>query len=101
MALDFYQQNNKEPFFALEDKQFQDLAGIFNEFQCRTGLVIDQFSDAKLTIENQATIIKIIDDYIKKADLNKNKLKTVTIIEFRTHLKYSHKKKNDLLLKGD
>ncbi|PSR54870.1 hypothetical protein AHMF7605_15855 [Adhaeribacter arboris] len=75
MALDFYQLNNKEYFFALEDKELQDLGEILQEFRYRTGFVIDQYSDYKLTIENQAAIIKIIDDYIDKTDLNKNKSK--------------------------
>ena len=41
-----------------------------------------------MTVENQETIIRIIDRYINKTDLNKNKPKTLTIIEFRTFFEY-------------
>ena len=101
MALDFYRKDNKEHLFVLDDNQFEYLIEIFNEFKYQTGLLIDQYGDLKLTIENQKLIIKIIDNYIDKSDLNKNKAKTKTIIEFRTFLKNISKKEVELNLKGD
>ncbi|KAA9345889.1 hypothetical protein [Adhaeribacter soli] len=101
MALDFYRLDNKEYLFGLEDKQFEELSGIFTDFQYQTGLIIDQNGDFKMTVENQEAIISIIDRYIDKNDLNKNKSKTLTIIEFRTHLKDCSQRKLELQLIGD
>ena len=101
MALDFYRLDNKEYLFGLDDKQFKELSEIVTDFHYQTGFVIDQYGDFKMTVENQEAIIKIIDRYIDKNDLNKNKFKTVTIIEFRTHLKLHSQRKLELQLKGD
>jgi hypothetical protein len=101
MALDFHRLDNKEYLFGLEDKQFEELSEIFTDFQYQTGLVIDQYGDFKMTVENQETIIRIIDRYIDKNDLNKNKSKTLTIIEFRTHLKGCSQRNLELQLIGD
>ncbi|MBC3539324.1 hypothetical protein ACFSC6_17550 [Rufibacter sediminis] len=101
MALDFYRLDNKEYLFGLNDKQFDELTEIFTDFQYQTGFVIDQYGDFKMTVENQGAIIRIIDRYIDKTDLNKNKSKTLTIIEFRTLLKYYSQRRLELQLKGD
>ena len=101
MAFDFYRQDNNEYLFGLEDNQFENLNEIFNEFKYRTGYVVDQYKDFKMTLENQEAIIKIIDNYINKTDLNKDKAKTLTIIELRTALEYCSDKKIELKLKGD
>ncbi len=101
MALDFYRQDNKEYLFGLEDQQFHNLTDIFKQFQYQTGLCVDQYSDFKMTVENQTAIMNIIDNYIDKIDLNKNKAKIITIIEFRAFLKYFSNRKIELQLKGD
>jgi hypothetical protein len=54
-----------------------------------------------MILESQQLLIKIIDGYISKSDLNKNKDRTLAIIEFRTLLNYFHQKDIDFLLKGD
>jgi len=100
MALDFHRLDN-EYLFGLEDNQFDALAEIFEEFKYRTGFVIDQYGDFKMSLENQQTLIKIVDDYIDKNDLNKNKAKTLAIIELRTLINYFSQKKIALQLKGD
>jgi len=101
MALDFHRLDNKEHIFGLDDKQFEALSEIFEEFKYRTGLTIDQYSDFKMTKENQLAIIKIIDEYISKNDLNRNKFKTIAIIEFRLFLLLLSSKNIDLKLIGD
>lgn len=101
MALDFHQIDNNEYLFGLEDNQFGQLAEISEEFQIRTGFVIDHYGDFKMSLENQQTLIKIVDNYMAKNDLNKNKAKTLAIIEFRTLLNYFFQKKIVFQLKGD
>ncbi|WP_207534839.1 hypothetical protein [Desertivirga arenae] len=101
MALDFYRRDTQEYLFGLGDQQFHNLQEIFKEFQYRTGLIIDQYGDTVLSIENQQTLIKIIDGFIEKTDLNKDKAKTVSIIEFRGLLNYFITNRVDLQLKGD
>ena len=46
-------------------------------------------------------MLKIIDDYIQKADLNQDKQKTMLIIEFRSMIKYFSDRKIDLRVLGD
>lgn len=81
MALDFHRTDNREYLFGLEDKQYKNLNEIFSEFKNWTGISIDPYSDLKLSIENQSTLVKIIDIYIDKTNLNIDKLKIVDIIE--------------------
>jgi hypothetical protein len=63
--------------------------------------MIDQYGDLKLTIGDQLTIVKIINKYIETTDLNKNKLKTTVIIEFKGVLIFLINKKIELELLGD
>ena len=101
MALDFHKLDNDEYLFGLEEYHFDLLAEIFEEFKFRTGFAIDQYGDFKMSLENQQALIQIIDDYISKNDLNRNKAKTLAIIEFRSLLNYFSQKKIALKLKGD
>ncbi len=102
MALDFYIHNTKEYLFSLESTKFSDLAQeIFLHFKYRTGISIDEYGDTKLSVENQQTLIKIIDEYAEKTDLNINKSKTKNILEFRGLLLYFIKKGYNLELFGD
>lgn len=101
MALDFHRFDNKELLFQIDDKKFGILSEIFELFTQWTGIMIDQYGDLKLTIGYQLTIVKIIDKYIETTDLNKNKLKTTAIIEFKGVLIFLINKKIELELLGD
>ncbi|HRH48851.1 MAG TPA: hypothetical protein PLP23_08865 [Panacibacter sp.] len=101
MALDFHRLDNKKYLFGLDDKTLDALGEIFEMFTHWTGLVIDPYGDLKLPTENQQTLITIIDKYIEKTDLNKDKAKTSTILEFKGLLKYFSRNKIDLELLGD
>ncbi|TRX30284.1 hypothetical protein FNW52_20285 [Flavobacterium sp. ZT3R18] len=101
MALDFHRLDNNELLFQMENNKFEYLLEIFETFRQWTGIVIDQYGDLKLTIENQETIVKIIEKYIEITDLNKNKLKTSIILEFKGLLMFLINKKIEIELLGD
>lgn len=101
MALDFHRLDNNEHLFGLGDKTLHDLSDIFETFTHWTGLIIDPYGDLKLSTENQQTIIAIIEKYIEATDLNKDKVKTSNILEFKGLLKFFVKNKIDLELLGD
>lgn len=101
MALDFHRFDNKELLFQIDDKKFGILSEIFESFTHWTGIFVDRYGDLKLTIEDQLTIVKIIDKYIEVTDLNKNKLKTTVIIEFKGVLIFLINNKIELELLGD
>ncbi len=102
MALDFYKLGTKEYLFGLESEKYFDLEkDIFIPFKYRTGLYIDEYKNGNLSVENQKTLVTIIDEYIDKTNLNKNKQKIKTILEFRGLLLYFIKKEYNLELHGD
>ena len=101
MALDFHRLDNNEFLFGLNDIQFTNLNDVFIIFTQRTGLVVDQDDDAKLTTENQQLLTKIIDKYISATDLNSNKNKISDILEFKGLLTYFLLHKIDLQLFED
>lgn len=101
MALDFYQLDNNIILFSLDDRQYDYLTDIFSMFTQWTGLSIDQYSDFTLTTENQQTLINIIDKYIDITDLNRDKNKTSTVLEFKGLMIFFSKSKIDLKAKGD
>ena len=101
MALDFHRLDNREYLFGLDDKNYKNLDEIFTEFKNWTGIYIDEYGDTKLTIENQKIVLKIIDVYINKTNLNTDKQKTVDILEFRTLLKYFSDQNFDIEILGD
>lgn len=73
---------------------------IFETFKQWTGIVIDPYGDLKLTIENLETIVKVIEKHIEITDLNKNKLQTSAILEFKGFLIFLINKKNEIQLLG-
>jgi len=101
MALDFHRLDNSDFLFGLDDRQYNYLTEIFDKFTQWTGLVIDQYGHIKLTVENQITLVKIIEKYIDAIDLNKDKKKTSAILEFKGLIKFFLIKKVDLELCGD
>jgi hypothetical protein len=101
MALDFHRLDNREYLFGLDDKKYKNLEEIFNEYKNWTGIYIDEYGDTKLTIENLKIVLKIIDTYINKTNLNIDKQKTVDILEFRTLLKYFSEQNFDIEILGD
>ncbi len=102
MALDFFILGTEEFLFSLKTKSFFDLEKeIFIPFKYRTGILIDEYRDNQLSIENQQILIEIIDEYVEKTNLNTNKMKTKNILGFRGLLLYSIEKKYNLKLVGD
>ncbi len=80
MALDVHNLENNDFLFSLEN--FSDFNEIFQEFYYRTGILIDEYSDTKILTIHQKILIKIIEEYILKENLNKNKEKIKNILEF-------------------
>ncbi len=102
MTLDFYLLGTEEHLFALESNQFCDLEEeIFIPFEYRTGIHIDEYGNSRLSVDHQKLLVKIIDEYIEKTDLNKNKLKTKNILAFRGLLLFFIEKNYSLKLLGD
>lgn len=101
MALDFHRLDNNELLFQMDDGGFEYLFEIFETFKQWTGIVIEQYRDSQLTIENLKTIVKIIEKYIEITDLNNNKLKTSVILEFKGFLMFLINKEIEIKLLGD
>ncbi len=102
MGLDFFKLGTKEHLFCLESSQYSYLEPeIFTKFQHWTGIYIDEYGDTRLSVANQKALIKIIDEYIERTDLNKNKAKTKSILEFRGLLSYFISRDYSLELFGD
>ncbi|MDH7447636.1 hypothetical protein [Aquimarina sp. 2201CG14-23] len=101
MALDFHKFDNNEHLFGLDDKQYAHLENLFVEFKQKTGVYIDPYRDIRLSVDHQKTMLKIIDAWIYVADLNKNKLKTETVIQFKTWMDYFSNKDIDIQIVGD
>lgn len=101
MALDFHRLDNRAYLFGLDDKKYNNLDEIFTAYKNWTGIYIDQYGDSKLTIENQKMLVKIIDTYLDKTNLNTDKQKTIDILEFRALLRYFSEHKIDIEILGD
>ena len=101
MTLDFHRLDNNEFLFGLDDQTINVLTDIFRTFTQRTGQTIDPYGDLNLSTESQQTIIAIIEKYIETTDLNKDKMKTSTILEFKGLLKHFVNNKIDLEILGD
>lgn len=101
MALDFHNAMNNDLVFSLTEKQFSFLAEIFDQYYYRTGTRLDYYQDQKLNLQSQQVISEIIDNYIQKSDLNRDKNKTVAIIEFQTLLKFCINQNWDLIALAD
>lgn len=101
MALDFHRLDNQEHLFGLDGKKLSNLEEIFTEYKYWTGILIDEYGDIKLSVQNQKTLIKIIDTYIEKTNLNLDKRKTVDVLEFRALLNHYSGKNADIQISGD
>ncbi len=102
MPLDFHRLDTHEHLYTLSTQEYNDLqADIFTTFKHWTGIDIDEYGDSQLTFENQQTLIRIIDEYIEKTDLNRDKNKTKNILAFRGILLYIVGNHWDLQLLGD
>ncbi|MFD2562870.1 hypothetical protein [Aquimarina rubra] len=101
MALDFHRLSNNEYLFGIDDHKNNHLEEIYTEFKNWTGIYVDRYGDTNLTVDHQKLMIKIIDSYIHKTDLNVNKQKTIDIIEFRALMDYFSDKGIDLKMVGD
>lgn len=101
MALDFHRLDNNEYLFGLNDQQYQQLANIFTIFSQWTGLSINPYRDTILNYNDQKLLLKIITEYLNTTNLNKDKLKTIKIIEFKGLLNYFYTTAVDLIILGD
>ncbi len=101
MALDFFINKTEKHLFSLESYKYNHLEEIFTNFKYRTGIYIDEYGDSRLNIGDQKLIIQLINEYVEKTDLNKNKLKTKTILEFSGLLSYFIENNYNLELFGD
>ncbi len=101
MALDFHKVTNNEYLFGLDDKKLANLEAIFDLFKDWSGMYIDPYKDTLLTVENQKVIIKIIDAYIDKKDLNVNKQQTIDVVEFRALMSFFSNKRIVIKIIGD
>lgn len=59
-----------ETSFSLEYSEFEELRPVFDELYQKTGLVIDEYGDTRLIIDNLFILRDIAIDYAKK-DVNK------------------------------
>lgn len=59
-----------ETSFSLKYSEFDELRPVFDEFYRKTGLVIDEYGDTRLIIDNLFLIKDIAIDYTKK-EINK------------------------------
>lgn len=101
MALDIHRLDNHDHLFGIDDIKFKNLNDIFTAYKHWTGISINQYDDTRLTVGGQQTMIKIIDDYVKKTNLNQDKAKTTDILEFRGLLTYFIHNNYDIEFFGD
>lgn len=101
MALDFHRLDNSDYLFGLETAKYNRLEEIFETFKHWTGLAIDPYTDNRLSVDHQKVLLRIIDDYVAKTDLNKDKSKTTAILEFRGLLAYLSTNNWEIELLGD
>lgn len=101
MALDFHRLDNSDYLFGLDTAKYNLLEELFETFRHWTGLAIAPYTDNRLSVDHQKVLIRIIDDYVDKTDLNSDKLKTTAILEFRGLLTYISNNNWDIELLGD
>lgn len=101
MALDFHRLDNSDYLFGLDTAKYNMLEEIFETFRYWTGLVINPYTDNRLSVDHQKVLIRIIDDYVDKTDLNRDKFKTTVVLEFRGLLTYLSNNNWDIELLGD
>lgn len=101
MALDFHNVTNDDLIFSLSETKFSLLKEILKQYFYRTGVDFDSYQDQQLSVANQQVLCRIIDEYIQKTDLNRDKMKTVMMIEFQSLLKFCIAKNYDLAVLAD
>jgi hypothetical protein len=88
-------------FLGLTMKRYDCLYNIFEQFKNITGICIDRYNDIKLDITNITRLTELIDHYIERTDLNKNKKKTSIILEFKGLLNIFIENNYSMGLRGD
>lgn len=63
-----------ETSFSLKYSEFDILKPVFDEFYRKTGLVIDEYGDTRLIIDNLLLIKNIAIDYSKKETNKENRI---------------------------
>ncbi|GAA4327055.1 hypothetical protein [Flaviaesturariibacter amylovorans] len=101
MALDLYDATGKELLYSIDDAGLTALEPIFLTYQHWTGIPIDPYADGRLSQENAATLIRIIDQWALTERLEIDRPRTIEILSFRGILNYFILRKTDLLLRGD
>ena len=101
MALDIHRLDNDDYIFGLNDEWYNCLDVIFKRYESSTGIYIDPYKDTVLDIGNMKFLIKLINEYIQKTDLNENKKQTSIILEFKGMLSLFIEKGIALKLYGD
>lgn len=84
--------------FSLKYSEFDELRPVFDEFYRKTGLVIDEYGDTRLIIDNLFLIKDIAIDYTKK-EINKETC--VLIQSFIKNLEMITKGGYHFLVSGD
>ena len=74
---------------------------IFQIYKQQTGIYIDPYGDAILSVEYQKIIIHIINRWLIQENLNLNKEKTKNVLMFCGLLTYFSENQIDLELRGD
>lgn len=87
-----------ETSFSLKYSEFDELRPVFDEFYRKTGLVIDEYRDTRLIIDNLFLIKDIAIDYTKK-EINKET--RVLIQSFIKNLEMITKGGYHFLVSGD
>ena len=101
MALDIHRLDNNDYIFGLNDEWQSCLDVIFKRYERSTGIYIDPYKDTILDLDNMKFLIKLIDEYVQKMDLNMNRKQTSIILEFKGMLNLFVKKNIALKLYGD
>jgi hypothetical protein len=101
MALDIHRIDTNEYIFSLNDERYNCLSVIFEQFGYRNGREIDPYGDTIIDNGNIKLLIQLIDEYIQKTDLNKNKNQTSIILEFKGILNIFLEKNIALKFVGD
>ncbi len=101
MALDFHRLDNRQYLQGLDDFKFNSLSEIFNLYKIRTGILIEQYRDTILIVENQLVLIKLIDSYLENEKLSLDKNKKLVIEDFRDFLITSTNNNWNLKIVGD
>jgi len=103
MALDIHRLDNDEHIFGLHDFEggYSSVNIIFAKFASRTGIDIDWYGDTILEVSQLKFLMQLIDEYIQRCDLNKDKSAATAILGFRGILDMLVSKNISVRLVGD